>query len=709
MVSNTEMRRQIEEELIGALRRGVAPWQKPWTPGTFGTAPFNAHTGKPYTGGNIMRLDLAAAVRGYTDPRWLTYHQATQMKAHVRAGSKGTRIERWVFEKEERVEDENGEVTTRKVRRAKPKPIYAYLFNAEQVEGLEEYVAPAPKFTPLENGERLLAAAGVNITHSGTDGAYYSVARDQVVLPHRASFETAYGFYSTALHEVAHSTMHASRLDRPEGRAAVFGSPDYAREELRAEMASMLIARETGIGNELAGHASYVDNWVAALDKNINEIFKAARDADIIAAYVMHPEKRQELRHKFESGRTITTDTEDPKMAIPQNGRRYLNVPFAEKDEAKELGAKFDGSKKLWYAPASTDIGDFAKWDAPAPAEDRVAPAKEFGDFIRSSGLALAGEPIMDGRWHRVPLANETGSGKSGSYRGWSDGRPNGHVHNFRTGDRPVKWVATGTPLDAKTKAKLRAEQKVSQAKREAAEARRVEEARRTAYGVWTNAAPATPDDCAYLASKGVGAHGCKRTEDGKLIVPGKDIDGNLRTIQFVGPEEKRFLSGGAKKGCMHIIDPRHRLGRGPIIVAEGFSTAASIHESTGRPAVVAFDAGNLEPVVQALRIRHPSADIVIAADDDHASQRNTGIEKARAAATEIGGRVVIVGLDAKQKAAGATDFDDLRRLAGTGRVREQIEAGLKQAPVLGAKSRGLAPNASRSIGRTPNDGRSIG
>jgi phage/plasmid primase-like uncharacterized protein len=283
------------------------------------------------------------------------------------------------------------------------------------------------------------------------------------------------------------------------------------------------------------------------------------------------------------------------------------------------------------------------------------------------------------------------------------DGKPNGLVQNFRDGDgKPVKWVASGVSIDANERAALKAEWEAKAAERRAELARQQDATAKRAWNTWSNAIWASPDHCEYLAEKGLMGHGVKMTDQGGLLVPVRDIDGRLHSLQYITRVSKAFLKNSRKSGCMHVIDPNRSLGKGPIIIAEGYATAASIHEATGRPVVTAFDAGNLEPVAAALRGRYPGARIVLAADDDHRHARNAGIEKAEKAAAQVGGTVIVVQLTAEQKRGDATDFDDLRQAAGLDAVKAQIEDGLIAAPEQAKTGQRAASVVIDATGKTP-------
>lgn len=135
----------------------------------------------------------------------------------------------------------------------------------------------------------MFAASGVEIRHDQADPAFYRPATDRIYLPPRSSFKIAANFLATALHEVAHSTGHPSRLERD--LAPLFGSVGYAKEELRADIASLMISDRLGIGHDPGQHAAYVDNWIKVLKDDPKEILRAARDADKITDYLLAHEK----------------------------------------------------------------------------------------------------------------------------------------------------------------------------------------------------------------------------------------------------------------------------------------------------------------------------------------------------------------------------------------------------------------------------------
>jgi putative DNA primase/helicase len=190
-----------------------------------------------------------------------------------------------------------------------------------------------------------------------------------------------------------------------------------------------------------------------------------------------------------------------------------------------------------------------------------------------------------------------------------------------------------------------------------------------------------------YLHRKGVQAYGVRFKGDGALLVPMRNAAGELVNVQRIaGDGTKRFLPGGRKAGCWHLIGDA--AGADVLLIAEGYATAASVHEATGRPVAVAFDAGNMAKVAQALHELHPKVRLLIAGDDDRDTERRTGKNPGRvgaraAARAGHGAAVFPEGLP-----EGASDFNDLAQHAGLDAVRTPIEAAVAAPPIVQASAR---------------------
>lgn len=152
---------------------------------------------------------------------------------------------------------------------------------------------------------------------------------------------------------------------------------------------------------------------------------------------------------------------------------------------------------------------------------------------------------------------------------------------------------------------------------------------------------------------------GLRASAGNRLIVPVRDTDGALMSLQFIAPDgKKRLMAGGRKDGSMHVIAARGGTKDGPIIVAEGYATAAALGKASGHAVVCAFDAGNLKAVMEALRAKHPQRTIILAADDDRAKRGrgNIGLNRTALASALVG--------DRKRAAASARAAEDARALA---------------------------------------------
>jgi antirestriction protein ArdC len=248
-----------------------------------------------------------------TSGRWITYKQAQGVGAQVRRGEKGTLVQYWKLTdqipvKDERgkpLEDAEGNTVYRTVKLGKPKVFSAVVFNAEQIEGLPplqgQFPSGAPDWDRHERTDAVLKASGAEIRHDQAGRAFYRPATDRIHLPPRDSFKSADTYYATALHELGHWTGHPSRLDRD--LAHPFGSVGYAKEELRAEIASLMVGDQLGIGHDPGQHAAYVKSWVQVLKEDPKEILRASRDADKITGYVLALEKERAPRARAAAGR----------------------------------------------------------------------------------------------------------------------------------------------------------------------------------------------------------------------------------------------------------------------------------------------------------------------------------------------------------------------------------------------------------------------
>jgi len=323
---NKEYAEEVAGRIVEQLRQGTAPWQKPWKPGEL-RLPYNAATGKEYRGMNTIWLHM----QGYDDPRWMTYKQAKAAGAQVRKGSRGTRIIYWKFYDEQPMTDAQGrpvlddEGKPRKVRveLERPRVFTAVVFNAQQIDGLPPMEAKpiGPDLERHARAEAILSNSGAKIAHVEGDRAFYRPSIDSITLPARHQFGSADAYYATALHELGHWTGHESRLNRDLSHP--FGSEGYAREELRAEIASLMLGERLEIGHDPGQHAAYVASWIKVLENDPREIFRAAADAEKINRYVM--------AFELERAREQQQGTEAEAPAVVEIGQRARFTPNEER------------------------------------------------------------------------------------------------------------------------------------------------------------------------------------------------------------------------------------------------------------------------------------------------------------------------------------------------------------------------------------------
>ena len=347
---------RVAESLIEQLKQGTAPWQKPWEPGEPGLfLPINPTTGKRYRGMNVIQL----MSQGRTDTRWMTYKQAAAAGWQVRRGERGTSIQFWKFSEEHTKSDENREPVKVTVLLERPKVFYATVFNAEQIDGLPPPEPRKPQqWSAHERAEQIMKASGALIKYAPGSGAFYRLSTDTIHLPERGQFLTADNFYATALHEVAHSSGHPARLNR-DTLGHPFGSEQYAKEELRAEIASMILGDELGVGHDPRQHAAYVGSWIKILQDDPLEIFRAAADAERIQEYVLSLEHRQVQEQAIEPTRDESNDdTQKQQLEVPVETEKPSNKHDQAVESARLREEKIKADPKSTGRDISADKED---------------------------------------------------------------------------------------------------------------------------------------------------------------------------------------------------------------------------------------------------------------------------------------------------------------------------------------------------------------
>ncbi|NHZ81574.1 DUF1738 domain-containing protein [Massilia sp. CCM 8695] len=282
-----DIRQQITDDIIKAMVSGTPPWRKSWSSGCLH---LNASSGQIYKGINQVVLGM----QGQGDPRWLTYKQAEYMGLQVRKGERGTQIVKMVeINRRQAAQEADAGADLLAEDSTKALIMRAYtVFNASQIDGMAPMPARECNITCADAVEQIIFAlqrTGLKVNFGqGFQPAYYP-RTDEVRIPPASEFSSLEDFHATLLHEAAgHSTGHPKRLARLHMDAR-FGSSEYAREELRAELVSSMMQGVIGLPpgpTMIAQHSAYLASWLQALKNDKNEIFRAAADAQKICDYV---------------------------------------------------------------------------------------------------------------------------------------------------------------------------------------------------------------------------------------------------------------------------------------------------------------------------------------------------------------------------------------------------------------------------------------
>jgi antirestriction protein ArdC len=269
---------QITDKIIAALDKGIVPWHKPWR----SLSPQSAVTGKAYQGVNRLLLSFSP----YSDPRWLTYRGAMQLGGHVKQGERSefSIVKFETFEK-----SEEGKDGSEHVKRVPWMKAYA-VFNVEQCEGLDlpQLVQVVSDKSVVEKVEDLIDgyAARPRIEHGG-DQALYNPVFDTLKVPHPETFDITEEYAATMAHELIHSTGHFTRLNRrAKDEIRGFGSQEYSKEELIAEIGAAFLCADMQIDTEgvFDNSVAYINAWkkvITGSDKIVIEASSAAQKATV--------------------------------------------------------------------------------------------------------------------------------------------------------------------------------------------------------------------------------------------------------------------------------------------------------------------------------------------------------------------------------------------------------------------------------------------
>lgn len=292
----------------------------------------------------------------------------------------------------------------------------------------------------------------------------------------------------------------------------------------------------------------------------------------------------------------------------------------------------------------------------------------EFTKAMREHGIETEALIQADGQRHRFRVTGD----KAGSRNGWYvlhlDGVPAGSFGCWKR-DISETWCAkSASTMTDIERQELTARIEASKREQEAETARVQADCKAKAERLWNEASETVSAGHAYLSAKGVRGYGLRQLRDA-LLVPVRADGGGLVGLQFIQPDgSKRFLTGTPKAGSYHRITGSMER----VLICEGYATGASLHEATGFAVAIAFDAGNLLAVAQAIRDKLSDAVLVLCADDDRNSPTNPGMSKATAAALAVGGLLAVPTFAADDD---GTDFNDMHQQQGIEAVRAAVDA----------------------------------
>ncbi|CUU79368.1 cpp22 [Campylobacter hyointestinalis subsp. hyointestinalis] len=387
--------------------------------------------------------------------------------------------------------------------------------------------------------------------------------------------------------------------------------------------------------------------------------------------------------------------------------RFYIEVNFHDRKEVKRLGALWDDKESKWFIPKYVDKNLFIKWTDPkqeVPKEKirfkthRVVDEKnvlsDFKSSLEEQGLIVDGNPIMDGKIHRVSVLGDKGHQKSGAYVGYMSEYPAGFIQNFKTNYK-ANWKFNGEVEYSNEISKDISYKAINQTQ-EQKEQELIQKYEKTALKLkdeYENAKWAYTTH-PYFKKKGLEKnYYLKQDSNHNLLIPLMDIDNKLWSVQriystgdkIIGyirtkEEKEQGLEYPAKKaGCFFIVGAKDLNSLNEFQITEGFATAATIYEATGKPTIMAVDSGNILKVVDSLKERYPDKKITIFADNDIKNEskplgKNVGVEAAIEVQKKyLDTKVIIPKLSIDEINRGLSDFNDIFIEKGLDEVKNQI------------------------------------
>lgn len=568
------------------------------------TTPYtvDGEVDREFGGVNALMLMQVMQDRGWTDSRFFTTAQIADSGWMLQSEDSGVRLQYLLSSGDDGLPLEQPQVKEFRV------------FNGSEIQGLDR---PQPR--------HMYTAADVENAASA------------------ASFTSSEG--------VGKALEQWLRVDNPDGYS-----------ELSLRIAASLLEAKTGVAFMPACSADVAHQWACDIDADPLSFFAAAQQGHLISASVMKEiqiarSERQAVEAIESAAGIVTTDEvvkvqTDKGVAMVRKAsprveelfkqrQAVLSVPFAEKDRASTLGAVWYGPQRLWFVPQGVALAPFSEWNVREHSLGTVASVQDilhaFSRAMEDLDLEVPPEILADGAWHNVRVSSIKKYNKSGAYilslDGSKDGGPIGTINNKWTGES-MTWLYDGPGLTPEQRALMRAQamEREVRADREHLEAQN--KAAIYAKEIWSLGTSAEVQG--YVKKKGIDPQGLRQIsgsvllnydgyigENGKtairpneiyLLIPMMNEAGDLRAVQAISPDGKvkSFMRGAQKKGLMHVIGadsfPAMKTSaEKAVIYSEGYATGDSIHNGTGLPVIVCFDAGNLETVFELTKSMLPS------------------------------------------------------------------------------------------------------
>ena len=300
-----------------------------------------------------------------------------------------------------------------------------------------------------------------------------------------------------------------------------------------------------------------------------------------------------------------------------------------------------------------------------------------FKQAMQNAGIEASAEIIADGSLHRFTISGDKARSVNGWYVLHTDDPAAGSFGCWKRGISETWCGKSHQTMTLAEKAAYAAKMEAVKLLREEVREKIQAECRGWCADAWGKAKDATNANH-YLKLKGINAYGVKAFKD-TLLIPVRDMAGTIHGLQFIAPDgNKVFKTGTNKAGHFFKIGNSKD---NTVIICEGYATGASIYQATGHAIVIAFDSGNLAAVSQVIRLKFPDMKIIIAADDDYATEGNPGLTKATEAAKAVNG-LLAVPIFPDKRGTKDSDFNDLARLVSSDAVKACIEAARQSASI---------------------------